>query len=126
VLVVPGVSLALLATSLARQHTRLNDSAYDATIRRGLAGHDSTCGGADVGAVHAEPHAADHVPDVVFAEVRVGAARARKGAVVARLDTAHTRFEIAAERRGMRLEHLSNGHGSTIVRAPESVNPRCR
>jgi hypothetical protein len=118
VLVVLGVSLALRATGAARHHAGLHRRADDADVGRALAGHDSAGRFADVGAVEAEANAADQLRHVALAEVRVGTARARLGAVAARLDTAHEGIEIAAGRLGMRLEHLSNGHLASFSLGP--------
>jgi hypothetical protein len=110
VLVVLGVALALLATGAACHYARLNRCADDADIRRSLAGYDTAGGLANVGAVEAQANAAHQLLQVGLAEVGVGAARTRGGAVDAGLDTAHDHIAIAIGRLRMRLKHLSNRH----------------
>ena len=110
VLVMLGVALALRTTGAARHQAAFKRGANHAEIGRGLAGHDATGGIADVGAVQARANAADEILHPALAEVSVGTAGTDGGAVAARLDTAHEHVEIAERRRGMRLEHLSDGH----------------
>jgi hypothetical protein len=110
VLVMLGVALALRTTGAACHQAAFKRCANHADVGCGLAGHDAAGGIADVSAVEAEANAADEILYVALAEVSVGAGGTGSGAVAARLDTAHERIEIADARRGMRLEHLSNGH----------------
>jgi hypothetical protein len=116
VLVVLGVALALLATGAACHHARLNRCADDADIRRALAGDDTAGGLANVSAVEAQANAAHQLLQVGLAEVGVGAARTRGGAVDAALDTANDHIAIATCRLRMRLEHLSNRHFHSLGR----------
>jgi hypothetical protein len=84
--------------------------ADDIDVGRSLAGHDTAGRIADVGAVEAEANAADQLRQAALAEVGVGATRASRGAVAARLGTADERIGISAGRLWAGLEHLSNGH----------------
>ena len=61
VLVMLGVAFALLATGTECHDTRLNHWADDADIGRGLSCHNAVGGIAHVGAVEAEPNAADQL-----------------------------------------------------------------
>ena len=110
VLMMLGVAIALRATGAACHHAAFERCAHHADVGRGLAGHDAAGGLADVRAVEAAANTADQILHAAFAEVGVGAAGTRGGAVGTRLDTAHEHIEIADRRCGMRLEHLSNGH----------------
>ena len=110
VLMMLGVAVALRMTGAARRQAAFERCANHAEVWRGLARHYATRGNADVGAVEAGANAADQILYPALAEVGVGAAGTRGGAVGTRLDTAHEHVEIADRRCGMRLEHLSNRH----------------
>src|SRR5919109_3975724 len=122
VLVVIGVVLTLFATGPARQHAGLNRCADDADVGRGLAGHDAAGGLAQVGAIETKANAAHQPLHVALAEVGIGAARTRGGAVDARLDTAHHHVTIAARRMRVGLEHLSSRHGPSSSVGGETEN----
>ena len=110
-----SVPLALLAAGSARGRTSLERCADDAEIGFRLARDNATAGVANISAVEAEANAADHLPHVVLAEIRIRAAGTGSGTVAARLDAAHEGVEIADRRSRMGLEHLSNGHLLSFV-----------
>jgi hypothetical protein len=115
VLMVMSVPLALLSAGTARHRARLDRSADDAEIRFRLTCDDAAGGVARIGTVETEANAADQFRDVALTEARVGAARARCGAVEAVLDAAQEHLAIDAGRARMRLEHLLNGHGVSLL-----------
>jgi hypothetical protein len=63
---------------------------------------------------------------VPLADVGIGAARTRGGAVDAGLDTAHDHIAIATGRLRMRLEHLSNRHLPSFRRPGGGTGDHCR
>jgi hypothetical protein len=81
VLVHAGVPLALVAAAAAGRHAGLQQGPGDVGVVLGLAAGDPDGGGADVGAVQAQPDAADHLGDVLLAQVGVGVGGAGLGAV---------------------------------------------
>jgi hypothetical protein len=117
VLVVFGVTLALLARGPAREHAGLNRCADDADLRHGQPDDDAACGIADVGAIEAQANAAHQLLQVALAEVGVGATRTDHSALAARLDAADAHIQIAAARLRMGLQHLSNRHFALLSHA---------
>ena len=76
---------------------------------------------ARIGAVEAEPSAADHLLDVGLAEAGVGAARARGSAVDAFVDAAQKQVAIEGDAARVRVEHFVNGHVSLLSADAGSV-----
>jgi hypothetical protein len=88
VVVVGGVPLALVPTSLAGCGAGFDHCPEDAEIRGGLTYYDTGGGVAGVGAVEAEANAAHHLVHVVLGEIGVCTARAAGATVEALVDTA--------------------------------------
>src|ERR671919_699092 len=86
VLVHLGMPLALVAAALAGGRAGLQQRLGDVGVVLGLAAADPDGGGADVGAVQAQPYALDQLGDVRLAQVVVGVGGAGLGALVDRVD----------------------------------------
>jgi hypothetical protein len=93
-LVVLGMTRALLGAGSARRPARLQHGSKERGIPRSLPGGDAARSDADVRAVQAETDAAGHLCNVGLGQVGVRADRAGGGALHARLDTARGRAEI--------------------------------
>ncbi|HEX5196131.1 MAG TPA: hypothetical protein VFW26_02860 [Gaiellales bacterium] len=109
-LVMMGVPLALIAAGTARCGAGLDGRADNAEIGLRLARHHAAGGVAQIGAVKTQANAAHHVSDVLLGETRVGASRARGGAVDAVLNAAKKHLAIDAGWVWMRRDDLSNTH----------------
>src|SRR5215469_18348173 len=83
---VRGVPRALVAAALADGDTGLQQRPGDMSVVLRLAGHDPHRGGADIGAVEAQPDALDHLGQVLLAQVGLGVGNAGIGAVAERVD----------------------------------------
>ncbi len=86
VLVVPGVPPAFIAAALADGHAGLQQRPGSAGIVFGQAAEDSGGGGADIGAVQAQPDALDHLGQVRLAQVGIGVGGTGLSAVASRVD----------------------------------------
>ena len=110
VLVVLGVTVALLGADAAGRRAGLHRRAKHADVALGLARRDAAGGVAQLGAVETETDAADHGLDVGLGQIGVRAGGAGGVAVGALLDAADERVAIAVGRMRMRVDDLSNGH----------------
>jgi hypothetical protein len=110
VLVMPGVSLALLGTGATCCRARLDRCSAHAGVRLGLPRHDATSRLAEVRAVEAEANAADQVRDGFLSKARVRAARAGRRTVEALVDAPQEHLTIEARRPRMHFDHSSNCH----------------
>jgi hypothetical protein len=88
VLVNLGMPLALVATALACGHAGFQQRPEDVGVVIRLAARDPDGGGADVGAVQAQPDALNHLGQVLLAQAIVRVGGAGLGAIVERVDGA--------------------------------------
>ena len=91
-----GVSVALLGADSARLDARLKYAPRQLWLECRLAGHDTTCGFTDVGAVEIDPDASDELLNHVLGEACVRAAGARCGAAEACFDAPRKRLMFDA------------------------------
>jgi hypothetical protein len=81
-----GMPLALIAAALADGRARPYQQPGGGEVTPGRAAKDADGGGADIGAVQAQPDARDHFGEVLLAQVSVGVGSAGLGAVAGRVD----------------------------------------
>jgi hypothetical protein len=122
VLVVLGMTLALLCADAARRAAGREQRAQDRRVARGLARGHAAGGDARVGAIEARANATDHLRDVGLSEVGIGADRAGGRALRAGLDAAGNGVEIA-DGPWMRFEQLLNGHLHLLSSSPMRIRP---
>src|SRR5689334_8747220 len=108
----PGVPLALVAAALAAGHAGLEQGPGDAGVVDRGAAYDPDGGGADVGALQAQPDARDHLGQVLLAQVGVDIGGAGLGAVAERVDGGGEHLGIGAGRGWVGVQHLAGiAHG---------------
>jgi len=95
VLVMGGVACAFVAAALADGHARFQQWPGDGGVGVGLAADHAEGGGADIGAVQAQPDASDHLGQVLLAQVRVGVGGTGLGASLSAAMTAASRAASA-------------------------------
>src|SRR5215469_7315094 len=91
-----GMPLALVAAALADGHAGLQQGPGDVGVVGRRAAHDPDGGGADIGAVQAEPDACDHLGHVLLAQVGVDVGGAGLGTVAERIDGGGQHLGIGA------------------------------
>src|SRR6266498_234054 len=112
-----GMVLALVAAALAGGRAGLQQRPGDACVVLGLAAGDPDGGGADVGAVQAQPDALDQLGDVLLAQVGVGVGGAGLGALDERVHGGgqHAGFDIEVAWVG--VQHMPCvAHGVLLAR----------
>src|SRR5215468_908159 len=122
----PGVPLALVAAALAAGHARLQQGPGDAGVVGRRAAYDPDGGGADVGALQAQPDARDHLGHVLLAQVGVDIGGAGLGAVVERVDGGGQHIGIGAGGGWIGVQQLAgvahspslDGDAATAARYP--------
>jgi hypothetical protein len=119
---VMGVPLALISASTAGCGAGLDGRTDDAEVGLRLARHHAAGGVAQIGAVKTQANATDHVSDVLLGETRVGASRARGGAVDAVFDAAKTHLAIDGGWVWMRRDDLSNTHVDPLLSSAAARN----
>jgi hypothetical protein len=115
VLVVSGVSPALVATCATGRRAGFDRCAKHTEIGRGLAGDDAARSVTRVSAIEVQANATDELRHVLLAETSVGTTSARKGTLVAFVDAAQERVSVDARRLWMRVDHLLNCHVAPVV-----------
>src|SRR5256885_16464474 len=101
--------LALVTAALACDRARFQQRLHDLGVVLGQATCDRDGGGTDVGALHAQPYALDHLGHVLLAQVRVDVGGAGFGAGVEGVGGGGPRGPLDVERRG------GGGHGAVGV-----------
>jgi hypothetical protein len=113
-LVVLGVSFALLAADLARLGTRLENPPGQLRFETGLPGEDAPQRAAHVSAVEIEPDAAVQHLWIAFAEAGVCASATALSAREAGVNACRELVCVHRHRARVRLDHLlSMSHGSS-------------
>jgi hypothetical protein len=110
VLMVMRVTLALLGAGATRRQACLKRRQLRARVRVGLAAEDAPGVNARVGAIEAEPDAASQRFEIGLGQARVGADRARRGALGALVDARRERSDVGDEWTPMRPEDLLDAH----------------
>src|SRR5216684_594542 len=107
-----GMPLALISTALADRHTGLNQRPGDIGVVFGRAADNPARSCADVGAVHAQPDALDHVGKVALAQVSVNVGGAGLDAVAEGVDRGCQYSSVDTRVVGVGAQHLSGvAHG---------------
>ena len=110
VLMVMRVTLALGGAGATCGQACLERRDLRVRVRVGLAAEDAPGINARVGAVEAEPDAANQRFNIGLGEARVGADRARRGARGALVDARRERGDVGDEWTPMRSEDLFDAH----------------
>jgi hypothetical protein len=118
VLVVLAVARALLGATRACRPARLEHGPCDPGIARRLARDDTAYSHTHVGAVQAQPDAANHLADVGLGQIGVRTDRAGGGARQARLNAARDHVE------GARLSHRQNCESMQRVHISPALGKR--
>ncbi len=104
--------LALVAAALAAGHAGLQQRLGDVGVVLRLAAGDPGGGGADIGAVQAQPDARDHLGQVLLAQVGVGVGGAGLGAVGERVDGGGQHAGVDIDGAWVGVQHLPGvAHG---------------
>src|SRR5260370_4339732 len=104
--------LALISATLADRHTGLNQRPADIGVVFGRAADSPERSCADVGAVHAEPDAFDHVGKVALAQVSVNVGGAGLDTVAEGIDCGGQYSGVDTRVMGVGVKHLSGvAHG---------------
>ena len=105
-LVHPGVPLALIAAALADGHAGLQQRPGDIGGVLRLAAGDPRGGGADIGAVQAQPDARDHLGHVRLAQVSGVVGVAGLDAVAERVNGGGQQIGVEVDRARVGVQHL--------------------
>jgi hypothetical protein len=115
VLVHPGVPLALVAAAFADGHAGLQQRPGDVGVVGRLSACHSDGGGADIGAVQAQPDARDHLGQVLRAQVGVDVGDAGLRAVAERVDGGGQHTGVDVDGAGVAVQQLPGvAHGPSL------------
>src|SRR5579859_4283622 len=111
-----GMPLALVAAALADSHAGLQQRPGDLGVIARRSADDRAGGGADIGAVQAQPDAHDHLGHVRLAQVRVDVGDTGLLAVADRVDGRGQQGDVSARRPLVAVQHLPGvAHGPSLA-----------
>src|SRR5580704_5165506 len=120
VLMVLGMPLALIAAALADRCAGLQQRLGDVGVVLHPAGGNPDGGGADIGAVQAQPDAPDHLGHVVLAQIGVDVGSASLGAIVEGVDGSDQHVGVDADGAWVSVHHLPGvAHGPSFEAMPQ-------